>query len=506
MKFPQFIFLALFLYGVNFSALYAANKPLVAQTESRLEDKEILLSAPVESTEQPTIDDSAIRNVSLDENFQEPIAPASALETDISPLKSALEKAYNSNPQLKSERRAFQAIVEQVPQALSGALPTVSAGYSRGRERNDFAGTGWNYLNSEAKTLNVTQPLFRGGSTYAETKSARRQVDAGLARLTQAEQATLLQAVSAYMDVVRSNAILELSIKNRDVLIRQSQAATQRFEVGEDTRTDVAQSDSRLALAKSEVINSQGLLATAKAVYEEIIGEMPASLNAPDSLPALPATLEALTDNALKYNPLIIEAENLKDSADYVVDANKGTLLPQIDLQANALRQEGVGFLGTAGFEQDQIVIAATLPLYAGGERYSRVRQAKQNFQQRRYQLTDARLQVRRQAVSAWEDYQTALAIIDSNQTAIDSAEIALEGVRQEQQYGSRTTLDVLDAEREFFNAQVQLVVAQRNKVVAAYNILAVMGNLTAKDLGLDVPIYDAVGYYNDTEYQFIGF
>ncbi len=466
----------------------------------------MVFSAPLIADE---ILETEIADVELSEVQQEPkpVEPAkTGAHMPAAALRKTLERAYEYNPSLKGQRRAFQSAVEQVPQALSGALPSVTAGYSKGRQRTRTAGSDWSSSDSDARTLTATQPIFRGGTTYANVKTARRQVDAEMARLTQVEQAVLLEAVTAYMDVVRATAVLDLSVKNRDVLEKQEEAASQRFEVGEDTRTDVAQSQARVALASSDVINSKSQLESFKAVYREVVGALPESITLPENLPETPKTLESFIEKAMVHSPVIKEAEALKEAADYVVDANIGTLLPSVNLQGSVARQEGVGTFGNTDFDQDEILISASLPLYTGGQRYSLVRQAKENYQQRRFQLMETSNQVRRQAVSAWEDLLAATSTIDSNNTAVSAAEVALDGVRQEQQYGSRTTLDVLDAERELFNAQVQLVIAKRNKVVAAYSVLAVLGQLTAKEMSLDVPYYDADGYYDDTEYQLIGF
>ena len=226
----------------------------------------------------------------------------------------------------------------------------------------------------------------------------------------------------------------------------------------------------------------------------------------PRKLPEAPKSLEHFIALALEYSPIVQEAKFATEAADYNVNANIGTLLPSVNLEGTMSRQEGAGTFGTTDFDRDGVVVSATLPLFAGGARYSQIRQAKETYQQSRFQLVDVKNQVRRQAVGAWEDLQAATATIKSNKLAIEAAQVALEGVRQEQQYGSRTTLDVLDAERELFNTEVQLVIAERNEVVAAYSVLAVLGRLTAENMGLDVPLYDAEGYYDDTEYQFIGF
>lgn len=451
---------------------------------------------------QEISDDSEIIDVEASADSDDVLA---VTKNDTS-LKAAIESAYLKNPELAAQQRAFQSSVEQVPQAFSGMLPVISGNYQRGEQRTRSAGADWSDSDAETQGLSATQPLFRGGTTYANVKSARRQVDAAIARLQQVEQSVLLQAITAYMDLVRADSVLGLSEKTRDVLASQLEAATQRFAVGEDTRTDVAQSESRLALAKSDVINAKGSVASARAVYKEVVGLNPENIQMPNILPNIPSTVEKVVEIALERSPIIKEITNLKDSADYVVDANIGTLLPSIDLQGSMSRQEGIGVFGDTDFDQDQLVLSASVPFYTGGRRHSLVRQAKENYQQRRFQLLDVQDQVRRQAVSAWEDLEASKATIISNQAAVDAATVALDGVRQEQQYGSRTTLDVLDAERELFNAQVQLVIAERNKVVALYSLLAIMGELTADNMSLDVPIYDAEGYYDDTEYQFIGF
>lgn len=422
-------------------------------------------------------------------------------------LRMTMSKAYMNNPGLESQRRSFQATVEQVPQALAGALPQVNAGYQKGRQRTQSSGTnGWTSSNSEAKSLSVTQPLFRGGTTYANVKSARRQVDAAEFRLQQVEEDVLLRAITAYMDVARASAVLDLSKKNRDVLTQQLDAASQRFEVGEDTKTDVAQSEARLAQAQSDFINNRGRLESQKAIYREIVGEPAGNFVLPEVMPETPKSLDELIDKALQNNPKIKETEQLKDSADYLIDANIGTLLPSVDLQGSMSRQEGIGIFGNTDFDQDEVVVAASLPIFQGGQRYSRVRAAKENYQQRRFQMLDMVNEVRRQAISAWEDLLASSSSIESGEQAVKAAEVALDGVRQEQQYGARTTLDVLDAERELFDANVRLVIAKRDRAVAAYSVLAVTGDLTAKNMGLDVTLYDPEDYYGDKEYQFIGF
>ena len=472
-----------------------------------------------QATTQATNEENALEGRITDVNVddfngeaaqQVPVAAASAavqVEGDgLTLLHQALTQAYNTNPQLEAQRQAQEALNERVPQALSGALPTVQAEYQEGRRRVRFGTPSWTNTDSITKTITMNQPLFRGGQTWANTKSARRQVEAGQYRLQQVEQDVLFNTVSAYMDVVESQSILELSNKNYSVLDKQLEASSQRFEVGEDTRTDVAQSEARRSQARSDVIESESRLETTRAVFERLVGSVYDRFTMPDKLPETPASLDAFITEAMEQNPALLERERVKESADYVVNSNIGTLLPEVSLQGSMSRQEGAGVFGNSAFDQDDIGLRVSLPLYQGGARYSRIREAKESYQQRRFEALDQSNIVRQQAIAAWQELQAAKATLISNQDAIDAASIALEGVRQEQQYGARTTLDVLDAERELFNTRVNYVRSQRAEVVATYRVLSVIGKLTAQHLGLNVEYYDPQEALEDVEYQFIGF
>lgn len=422
------------------------------------------------------------------------------------PLRQALEAAYMKNPELESQRKALQVTNERVPQALAGALPSASIGYEKGRQRTRSTGADWNSNDAETRSLNVTQSLFSGGATWASTKAARNEVKAAQARLAQVEQGVLFETLRAYMDVVQAESVLNLSQKNLSVLQKQLEASTQRFEVGEDTRTDVSQSEARTALAESNVSESKSTLAAARATFRKYTGYDPVALVMPDAMPTLPANMEEAITFAEQSNPALLELEYLKNAADYGIDANVGSLFPEVGLRGTMNRQEGVGIFGQTSFDEDQLALTVNFPIFQGGSRYSQIRAAKETYQQRRFQVLDAVNEVRQQAITAWEEVEATRATIQSNRKAIEAARVALDGVRQEQQYGARTTLDVLDAERELFNAEVNLVASQRNHVVAIYNLLAIMGGMTAEKLGLNVTLYDAEEAFEDVEYQFIGF
>jgi outer membrane protein len=425
---------------------------------------------------------------------------------ETSPLRKALAEAYLHNPQLEAQRKAQNVIDERVPQALSGALPTASLGYEKGRRKVHYSGQAAHQGNAETKSLSVVQPLFQGGTTLASTQAARQEVKAGQARLHQAEQEILNNTVVAYMDVVQSQSVVELSKKNLSVLEKQQEASQQRFNVGEDTKTDVAQSQARVASARSQLTESEGQLAARKAAFRRFIGYDAKDIVMPSIPEGLPASLEEAIQLALVANPKVLEATHLKKAADYAVNAHVGRLLPSVNLRGSMSRQDGAGVDGRSKFDQDDVMLAVSIPLFQAGAEYSRVREAKETYQQRRFSEMDTSDAVRQQVVNAWESWQASKASVVSDQAAIDAARIALSGVKQEQQYGARTTLDVLDAERELFNAEVKHTTSRRDEVVAAYGVLASVGKLTAQDLELKTPLYDPNKHFDDVEYQFIGF
>jgi outer membrane protein len=433
------------------------------------------------------------------------IAPVDGIETN--PLRKALVEAYLHNPELEAQRKGQNVVDERVPQALSGALPTAAISYEDGRRRTRFgSGAKWSFGQATTENLSVTQPLFRGGTTWANVKSARHDVRAGQARLTQVEQEVLLNTVRAYMEVVQTQAVVDLSKKNFDVLGKQFEAANQRFEVGEDTRTDVAQSESRLALAKSQLVESEGRFASAKASFRRFVGYDPDDALMPEKMPELPKSLKAAIELAKANNPRLREVNHRKESADYQINADVGRLLPSVNLRGTVNRQQGAGVFGNSDFDQDELMLNMSVPLFQGGAEYSRVREAREQYQQQRFLELDMSQQVHQQVVSAWENLQATEASMVSNQAAIDAAKIALDGVKQEQQYGARTTLDVLDAERELFDTEVRYITSRQNHVVAVYTLLSSVGNLTAESLDLEAPVYDPNKHFEDVEYQFIGF
>lgn len=420
-------------------------------------------------------------------------------------LKQALENAYEQNPILKSERENLAAIDERVAQAISEFRPTVTAEYSRGRQKLEFGGVPSNYSSREIRQIMLTQPLFDGFGSVARVKASELQVEAGRAQLRAVEQDVLLQTITAYMDILRDKAVLDLSRNNVGVLNKQLEAAEDRFEVGEVTRTDVAQSKARLSRAVSEQAQADGELAASIASFTRIVRVPPSALQPQEMIPELPKTLDAAVALAEAHNPALQRARHTEGAFGKQVDANKAEVLPSVALQGYLRREEGAGSLGGSDFDNDAILLNVSIPLYQSGAEYSRVREAKNNHRRSKYEAQDARNETVERVTRAWKNLEASNASIRANDAAIEAAEIALDGVKQEQQYGARTVLDVLDAEQELFSARVNLVRAQRNKLVAAYTLLAEMGQLSPQALGLDVILYSPKEHYESVKYQPIG-
>ena len=439
--------------------------------------------------------------------YASPAAPGVATQQSGDTFLDALTNTYKVNPTIKAERDRQRATDEETAQALSGFRPTATASYAKGKQETRANGGAWVDGDSENKNLSVRQPLFRGGGTFSSYNAAKQRARAGAQQLSAVEQQVLLDAVTAYMDVVSTTSILELSRNNEGVLGSQLKASQERFDVGEVTRTDVAQSEARLSVSRSQVIQAEGQLISAIARFERVIGYKPEGmLGQPANLPELPATLEEALNRARSENPDLIAAMHLAKSSDYDVWTNKSTILPRVDLVGTVTRQEGGGIFGTTQFDQDALGVEVSIPLYQAGAEYSRVREAKNIARQRKYQQQDTQLVVEQAVTSAWEQLETSIATIRTRDEQIQAAEVALDGVRQEQEYGARTVLDVLDAEQELFSARTNLVQAQRNRVVAAYNLLLSLGKLTPNYLQLPVEQYDAREHYDDIKWQPIGF
>jgi len=411
-------------------------------------------------------------------------------------LWDALVSTYLSNPELLSQRASLRALDEDVPQALAGWRPTVSFSGSAGVNRSDSSITSESTLKPLSGELTVTQPLYAGGATVSGTRSAEASVEAARATLRSVEQDVLLEAVTAYMDVLRDSVRVQLTGNNVLVLERQLEASRDRFEVGEVTRTDVAQSVARLSGAIADREAAEGDLATARATYERIVGYAPGSLEPAPPLPDLPPTLEDALDISIKENPDIVSARFTATAARHDVRTSIADLLPTLDLVGDITRTDESSTKDVTT-SSDSITAQVTVPLYQAGSEASEVRQAKQTRSQRQVEVETAHREVLEATRQAWETWRSATAQITALIEEVRANEIALEGVRQEAAVGSRTTLDVLDAEQELLDARVNLVVAERDEYVAGFSLISAVGRLSAQRLELPVDVYDPEENYN---------
>jgi outer membrane protein len=418
-------------------------------------------------------------------------------------LVEAMVSAYSNNPTLQAERARQRGTDELVPQALSGWRPTVNTEGSVAHVWSDTSETSSSEFDPKSVAIGLSQPVFRGFKTINGTKAAEANVEAGKQNLLAIEQDILFQAIQAYMNVIRDRQIVGLRQQNVAVLQKQLTAADERFKVGEITRTDVAQARARLSEARSNVASAKATLAASVANYINVVGHKPASLKYP-RLAKLPKNLEQAQAAASEINPNILAAAYVEEASNYNIEVVKGDLLPAASLEASALYNDNPSS-GVSSQESARIEGVLTIPLYEAGRVYSLVREAKHVASQRRLEVIQAGRAVRESVSISWNNLTAAREIIVSAKTQVSAADLALDGVRQEYFVGSRTTLDVLDAETEVVNARITLVSAERDQIVAAYQILGSIGRLTARDLSLPVEYYDADENYLNVRGKWFG-
>lgn len=423
-------------------------------------------------------------------------------------LEEALAAAYNNNPSLAAERAALRATDEQVPQALSGWRPTVSINGSYGtaaiRSPSSSGTNRGQHRDPRSVDITIEQPLYQGGRTVAATRGAENRVEAARARLGSTEQAVMLDAVTAYMNVVRDQAVLELRVNNEQVLRRQLQATQDRFQVGEVTRTDVYQAEARVAGATADRIQAEGDLEISRAEYRNVVGEAPGRLQAPPVPADLPVDVDAAIAQALASNPNVVAAGfDERASAEGVTEV-RGELLPSVTMSGTAAKDyDSIG--EHTRMTTYEAKVSVSVPLYQSGSVYSRLRSARQTVVENRQTLEAQRRAAIEAVTREWETLATARAAIESIRSQVTANEIALDGVRREAAVGSRTILDVLNAEQEFLDSRVNLVRAQRDQIVAIYGVKSAAGALTARALDLPVDYYDPEEHYREVRDKWFG-
>lgn len=419
-------------------------------------------------------------------------------------LTDAFTMAYTTNPQLLSQRARLRAVDEQVPLALSGSRPTVTSTIEAGKSntKSDTSlSSGRVNTSPRSAQIGFSQPIFRGLQTINDFRRARATIGQERALLTSVEQTVLLQTVTAFMNVVRDQSLLELQIKNEQVLRRQLQATRDRFQVGEVTRTDVSQAEARLAEATAARIQAEGTLQITRANYRRVVGKLPGRLTPPRKVVRVPKSLQSVVVRARTNEPNVVAARFAERAARYTVRQLSGQFLPTVTLNGSLSRNVDTGSRGSRT-STSSITAQIAIPLYQAGSVSAQVRQAKQIVAQRHQEIIDTRRAAIEGANQAWRTLETARAQIKAFKAAVKANVIALDGVRQEANAGLRTVLDVLDAEQELLNSRVSLVGAERDEIVALYDVMRTMGVLTARNLRLPVEIYDVKKNYRNVKYK----
>ncbi len=432
------------------------------------------------------------------------IAPGAARADD---LRGALTAAYQTNPTLEAARADQRANDENVPIQRAAGLPSVN-GQSQYTEFVKQGGSGSvSPDRSLTANLSLSVPIYSGGAVRYGIKAAKTRVEAGQAELRGTESAVFSQVVAAYMDVILGEAVVGLNRGTVDVLTVNLRATSDRYEIGDLTRTDVAQSQARLALARADTRSAEANLAAARERFIQLVGKAPVALEPPPPLPNLPASAEEAVAIALENNPDIIAARERSKAADFDINVAGAGRLPRFDVFTGGAYSDYLGSLGGAGVPSGtlnqsdttaQVGVRATVPIFQGGRPAALRRQA----QARAGATLETEIAIERdvvaQARSAYSSWIAANELITSNQVAVDAATLSLEGVRAENSVGNRTILEILDAEQELLGAQVRLVTARRNAYVAGFSLLAAMGKAEARDLGLEGgPLYDPDVNYN---------
>jgi outer membrane protein len=431
------------------------------------------------------------------------------LRANAETMNSALVQAYRNNPQLNAQRANARSMDENVPRALSGYRPTVNATADVGYQHTDTTTTTTGRVIGDIVPRGVgvtaTQTLFNGLRTGNSVRQAEQNVFAGREGLRVIEQSVLLDAATFYMNVLRDTAILDLSRRNVEVLEEQLRQTRDRFNVGEVTRTDVAQAEARLAAARSQVLVAESNLITSRANYRRVIGVEPVALAAGTPVDRLsPSTLAGAVARGTAENPNVTAAMYGIDVQLLQVKINEGALYPTVTLQGNVTQRYGTSVVTSQAFSAS-VVGLVSIPIYQGGQEYALIRQSKETLAQQRLIMEQQRDLVRQTVQAGWGDLLARKAQIQSSQAQVAAAEIALNGVREEARVGQRTTLDVLNAQQELVNARVALVTAQRDRVVASYALLAATGRLSPQTLGLGVETYDPRIHYHQIRDAWIG-
>src|ERR1700730_12847633 len=439
-------------------------------------------------------------------------------------MSGALARAYAGNPDLNQQRAGVRATDETLPQASAAWRPTATATGQYGYNYFDLHTSGGTSGGVALQTgpltgtrlrrgtdpgtrdLTVTQNIFNGNRTVNGVRQAESNIFGGRESLRNTEQNVLFSGASTYMNVLRDTAILDLRKNNIIVLQEQLRQTRDRFTVGEVTRTDVAQAESSLATGRSDYFTAEANLKTSVADFRRVIGIEPTRLEPARTIESLlPRTLGSAVDLGLAEHPGVQAALHAVDAAALQVKLAEGQLYPSLNLVGNV--QQNYNFFGIPGelFLTGSIAAQLSVPIYQGGAEYAGIRQAKEALGQARLQADLQRDSVREMVVSNWSQLESARSVIESSKASVRAADIALDGVRQETEVGQRTTFDILQQQQILLNARVGLVIAQRDRVVASYAVMASIGRLSAANLNLTITQYDPTIHFDQVKDKWIG-
>ena len=440
------------------------------------------------------------------------VLAASAAQAQTHTLQDSLAAAYANNPTLLAARAQTRATDENVPAALAGWRPQVSVSALGGPSRttivspSPFGGNSTQnaHQTETAESLTVTQPIYTGGKTRASINRAENQVMSQRATLMATENQVFSDTVSAYVTVIQDEQLLALDQSNEQLLTKELQATNDRFRVGELTRTDVAQAEAALASATATRQTAEGTLQTARATYEQLVGEPPGKLVDPQPLKLPVKSVDVGKAEAGRNNPNVVAALFAESAAKDAFDVAYSALMPQLSVQgtlSHSVNQFAPNYTATA----ETLLLNLQVPIYQGGTEYAAIRQARQQELQARQTLEVQRRTAVQQFTAAWTQVEASRAAIASGRSAVRAGQIAVEGLEREALVGSATTLDVLVAVQNLLNAQTALVQSLAQLITSSYQVAAAMGRLSARDLNLQVPLYDEKAYYNAVHDLWIG-
>ncbi len=435
------------------------------------------------------------------------LGPLNAVEANAETLRQALAATYKSNPRLDAERARLRASDEEVPRALSGYRPNITGTADTGFQRTETrpASPANGETHPHGYGVNFIQPIFRGFRTVNTVRQAEATVRAARENLRTIEQSVLLEAVTAYMDVVRDQSLVRLRENNVGVLSRELKATQDRFAVGEVTRTDVAQAEAQRATAVAALDLAKANLKISSGNYLRTVGAQPNNV-IPPKIPEklLPKSQTEATSITSQESPLVIQAQYQEQAARHTVDAIWGELLPTLQLEGNYTRRYEPSRT-TDESQTTSLVGRLNVPIYAQGEVHARLRQSKHTHVSRLQEIERVRSEAIATATATYAQLVAVRARLVSDQIGVTASQTALNGVREEEKVGQRTLLDVLNAEQALLNAQVALVTDQRDLVVQSYTVLQAVGRLNNEYLELDSVSYDPEAHYFEIRKNWFG-